>query len=115
MRKNMREVCMRSGECPCSERCPIGEAIRLVGGRWKLKILCTLSTDGTLRYNDLKRKTYGITPAVLSSTMKDLEQDGLVIRVQYQEIPVRVEYTITDRGRELMPIIESLARWAMGE
>ncbi len=109
----MREIMEARDACPCSEACPIGEAIRMVGGRWKLRILCALTADGTLRYNDLKRKTSGITPAVLSSSMKELEQDGLVIRVQYQEIPVRVEYSATERARRLMPIIDSLAAWAM--
>lgn len=109
----MREINVMGDMCPCTDNCPIGEAIRMVGGRWKLRILCALTTDGTLRYNDIKRKTCGITPAVLSSSMKELEQDGLVIRVQYQEIPVRVEYSATERARRLMPIINSLASWAM--
>lgn len=111
----MIDRCGSGHVCPCSDLCPLGEAMRMIGGRWKLRILCSLTADGTLRYNDIKRRTCGITPAVLSSAMKDLEQDGLVIRVQYQEIPVRVEYSITDRGRQLMPIIDSLARWAIGD
>ncbi len=106
---------IRSAICPCSEVCPIGEAIRMVGGRWKLRILCSLTVDGTLRYNDIKKKITGITPAVLSSSMKDLERDGLVTRVQYEEIPPRVEYTITEHGKELWPIIHNLAHWARNE
>ena len=97
--------------CPCTENCPIEEAIRMVGGRWKLRILCSLNVDGTLRYNDIKKRMNGITPAVLSSSMKELERDNLVERVQYAEIPPRVEYTITQRGKDLWPILHSLAHW----
>jgi DNA-binding HxlR family transcriptional regulator len=106
---------MQNAVCPCTESCPIGEAVRMVGGRWKMRILCSLTVDGTLRYNDIKKKTAGITPAVLSSSMKELERDGLVRRVQYEEIPPRVEYTITEHGRELWPIIHRLAHWARNE
>ena len=106
---------VRSAVCPCSESCPIGDAVRMVGGRWKMRVLCTLTVDGTQRYNDLKKKTVGITPAVLSSVMKDLERDGLVTRVQYDEIPPRVEYTITEYGRQLWPILHHLAHWARHE
>ena len=53
--------------CPCSETCPIGDAVRMIGGRWKMRILCALTLDGTLRYNDLRKRIAGITPAVLSA------------------------------------------------
>jgi len=110
-----KEGMMRAAVCPCSESCPISEAVRMVGGRWKMRILCTLTVDGTLRYNDIKKKITGITPAVLSSSMKELERDGLVRRVQYEEIPPRVEYTITEHGTDLWPIIHDLAHWAGNE
>ena len=80
-----------------------------------MRILCTLRVDGTLRYNDIKKKTAGITPAVLSSTMKELEQDGLVTRTHYAEIPPRVEYTVTEKGKALTPIIHRLIHWARNE
>ena len=86
----------------------------MVGGRWKMRILCSLNVDGTLRDNDIKKKMDGITPAVLSSTMKELERDRLVERVQYAEIPPRVEYTITQHGKDLWPVLHSLAHWAGG-
>ena len=101
--------------CPCSEQCPIGEAIRMIGGRWKLRILCSLNVDGTLRYNDLKERIMGVTPAMLSASLKELERDGLVTRTQYAQIPVRVEYSLTERGRELWPILHRLAHWAINE
>ena len=104
-----------SGICPCDEECPIGKALAAVGGRWKLRIICSLYVDGTLRYNDLVRKTRGVTNAMLSSSLKDLETDGIITRKQYEEIPPRVEYSLTERGRELWPILHRLAHWAKGE
>ena len=101
--------------CPCGPDCPVGEALGVIGGRWKLRIVCALYVDGTQRYNDLLRKTGGITGAMLSCSLKDLEADGIVTRRQYEEIPPRVEYALTDRGRALWPILRSLADWAKGE
>ena len=110
--KNLQE---RGDICPCDETCAIGKAVKMIGGRWKLRILCALTLDGTQRYNDIKKKMVGIAPTVLSSTMKELEQDGLVTRMQYEEIPPRVEYTITKRGRQLWPILHRLVHWAKDE
>ena len=104
-----------AGVCPCASPCPIGEALRMIGGKWKLRILCTLSVDGTQRYNDLVRKTAGVTNAMLSSSLKELEADGILVRKQYEEIPPRVEYSLTERGRALWPILHQLAHWAAGE
>lgn len=117
MGKKMKDKTVEKpeGTCPCTENCPIGEALRKIGGKWKMRILCTLTIDGTLRYNDIKKRTKGITPAVLSSTMKEMEQDGLVTRIQYEEIPPRVVYSITDYGRQLWPIIHRLVHWARNE
>ena len=100
--------------CPCEEPCPMSEVIRAIGGRWKLRILCALNVDGTLRYNDIKARLAGVTPAMLSSSLKELERDGLVTRRQYEEIPPRVEYALTERGRALWPILHRLAHWARG-
>ncbi len=104
-----------NGLCPCEAECPVGHALAVIGGKWKLRIICSLYVDGTLRYNDLVKKTRGITNAMLSSSLKDLEADGVITRRQYEEIPPRVEYALTDRGRELWPVIHRLAHWAKGE
>lgn len=101
--------------CPCDVTCPIGDALSMIGGKWKLRLICTMYTDGTQRYNALKKKTRGITNAMLSSTLKEMEEDGLVIRRQYDEMPVRVEYSLTEKGKELWPIIHRLGHWARGE
>ena len=101
--------------CPCDPECPMGTVISMIGGRWKLRILCTLFVDGTQRYNDLLKKTKGITNAMLSSSLKDLEAGGLIIREQYNEIPPKVEYHLTEHGRDLWPILHQLAHWVRGE
>ena len=101
--------------CPCASPCPIGGALKVIGGKWKARIICSLYVDGTQRYNDLARKTAGVTSAMLSSSLKELEADGIVVRKQYEEIPPRVEYCLTERGRELWPILHRLAHWASGE
>ena len=104
-----------TGVCPCTSPCPIGESLRMIGGKWKLRIICTLYVDGTQRYNDLVRKTSGVTNAMLSTSLKELEADGIVVRKQYEEIPPRVEYSLTERGRGLWPILHRLAHWAAGD
>ena len=99
--------------CPCGDYCPLGSALRVVGGKWKIPILCALHQDGTTRYNELKRKIRGITNTMLASSLKELEEDGLIHREQYMEMPVRVEYTLTDSCRNLMPILKQLAHWGI--
>jgi DNA-binding HxlR family transcriptional regulator len=93
--------------------CPLGGALKLIGGKWKIPILCALHQDGTTRYNELKRKIRGITNTMLASSLKELEEDGLICRTQYQEMPVRVEYRLADRCNELMPILGQLANWGV--
>ena len=98
--------------CPCTEVCPLQRAMEMIGGKWKLAILCSLSVDGTVRYNDLKRKINGISNTMLAKSLQELEVDGLVRRTEYLEVPVRVEYEATDKVKELGPILVQLAQWA---
>lgn len=99
--------------CPCMEYCPLGFALKIIGGKWKIPILCALQKDGTTRYNELKRKVRGITNTMLASSLKELEDDGLISRTQYQEMPLRVEYQLTERCDDLMPILNQLAFWGV--
>ena len=94
--------------------CPIGQALSMIGGKWKMRIICSLYTDGTQRYNDLLKKTDGITNAMLASSLRGLEADGIVSRKQYEEIPVRVEYSLTEKGKALWPILHRLGHWVLG-
>lgn len=98
-------------KCPCMAECPLEKALSVIGGKWKVPILCALNQDGSTRYNELKRKIAGITNTMLASSLKELEAAGLVSREQYLEMPVRVEYALTDQCHELIPILGQLARW----
>jgi DNA-binding HxlR family transcriptional regulator len=98
-------------KCPCQATCPLGTALKRIGGKWKIPVLCSLHQDGITRYNELKCKIKGVTNAVLSKTLKELEGDGFIVRKQYPEVPVRVEYSLTGMSSDLMPIILQLARW----
>ena len=100
--------------CPCKTPCPVGRALAMIGGKWKTRLICTLTVDGPQRYNELLKKTAGITNAMLASSLRGLEADGIVSRKQYEEIPVRVEYSLTERGKALWPILHRLGHWALG-
>jgi DNA-binding HxlR family transcriptional regulator len=92
------------------EDCPLTFALTLIGSKWRLPIIWALWQDKTLRYNELKRRVDGITNMVLSSSLKEMENQGLVVRKQYMEIPPRVEYSLTKAGEDLIPSLESLAK-----
>lgn len=94
------------------ETCPLNRAMALIGGKWKMQILCALSNNGALRYNRLKRSLDGVSNTVLASALRELERDGLVVRREYLEVPVRVEYTVTEYGAALLPILDALGDWS---
>lgn len=100
--------------CPCMETCPLNRALGLIGGKWKMQILCALSNNGPTRYNRLKKTLDGVSNTVLANALRELEEDGLVLRREYLEVPVRVEYEITAPGRALVPILDRLGDWSMG-
>jgi DNA-binding HxlR family transcriptional regulator len=93
--------------------CPLENAMEVIGGKWKIPILCSLHQDGVTRYNELKRKVRGITNTMLASSLKELEEAGLVNRKQFMEMPVRVEYSLTEACKDLLPILNQLAHWGI--
>lgn len=99
-------------DCPCMEKCPLHYAMSLIGGKWKVQILCAVCNAGSIRYNALRGKLDGVSNTVLSSALKELERDGLLQRQEFLEVPVRVEYRPTERCRTLLPILEALSDWA---
>lgn len=101
--------------CPCSPACALQGALRIIGGKWKLPILCSLLANGSSRYNELLKNTRGISNTMLSKTLKELEDDGLVERSEYLEVPIRVEYDLTDKARRLQPILVDLIRWSLAD
>jgi DNA-binding HxlR family transcriptional regulator len=76
-----------------------------------MQIICALNNQGTLRYNELRRKLDGISNTVLASSLKELEEAGLVKRTEYLEVPVRVEYCSTEKADRLMPVLEAFSEW----
>lgn len=99
-------------DCPCMGKCPLQHAMLLIGGKWKVQILCAVCNAGSIRYNALRGKLDGVSNTVLSSALKELERDGLLERREFLEVPVRVEYRPTERCRTLLPILEALSDWA---
>jgi DNA-binding HxlR family transcriptional regulator len=91
--------------------CPVASALSAIEGKWKLPILWVLSQKEVMRYNELKKSIEGITNMMLSSSLKELDERGIVKRVQYNEIPPRVEYSLTDVGKKLLPVLNELASW----
>ena len=92
-------------------QCPILHVFRRIGGKWKLPILWHLADKETVRYNELKRSVRGVTNMMLTKCLRELEDFGLVIRQQYNEVPPRVEYSLTNRGKTLLPALEQLYAW----
>jgi DNA-binding HxlR family transcriptional regulator len=90
--------------------CAVDYAFQRIGGKYKGRILWVLR-EHVLRYGELKRAVIGITPKMLTQTLKELEADGLVSRQVYHEVPPRVEYTLTATGKELIPFIGLMRSW----
>lgn len=90
--------------------CPVATAVELIGSKWKLLILKYL-LNKTMRYNELKREIDGISQKVLTSTLKSMVEDGIVIRTSYPEVPPRVEYSLSEIGESMRPVIDVMADW----
>ena len=94
------------------EICPVRNVVARFGNKWALLVILVINENEPIRYNELGRKIPDISSRVLSNTLRTLEADGLVLRTYYQEVPPRVEYSLTDTGRSLVPIILKLTEWA---
>ncbi|MEC9067685.1 MAG: helix-turn-helix domain-containing protein [Pseudomonadota bacterium] len=92
-------------------RCPAERTLEFLSGKWRPMVIFWL-LDGPLRFNALQRRLGGITHRTLSKTLKEMERDGLVARRDYGEIPPRVDYSLTARGRSLRPVLDAMAEWA---
>lgn len=91
--------------------CPLEAALEAVSGKWKTRIVGTLYRKGTVRFGDMKKELGGISDAVLSSVLRELQGYGVVDRIAYNEVPLRVEYSLTENGMKLVPIFRSLCLW----
>ena len=93
-------------------RCPLEYGLTIFGGKWKSRIICVLASNKTLRYSEVRKEMHNITDAVLASTLKEMMADGLVERRSYDEIPPRVEYSLTEKGKSVVPILQSICQWS---
>jgi DNA-binding HxlR family transcriptional regulator len=92
------------------ESCPVARAVRSLDGKWTLLIIRDL-LGGTRRFGELRASLVGISSKTLTDRLRELAEDELVVRTMYAEIPPRVEYSLTDRGRAAAPVIDALGTW----
>jgi len=93
------------------EICPIRDIMALASDKWSILILLYLGYFPTLRFNKLKKKVYGISSKILSERLKTLEADGYIFRKMYPEVPIRVEYSLTDFGHSYLQKLLELTEW----
>lgn len=106
------------GESVAEEACPVAVAARLLGDKWTLIVLRDLA-EGSRRFTDLARSAEGISPSILSARLRDLEDQRIVTRTSFHETPHRVEYALTEKGQDALPVIAALrlygTRWLVPE
>ncbi|AYL99520.1 winged helix-turn-helix transcriptional regulator [Mucilaginibacter celer] len=91
--------------------CPVTATMQVIGGKWKAILINAIYQTSPARFGELKRSVTGITQSMLTSQLRELEDDGIINRKVYAEIPPKVEYTLTEFGLTLSPIILSMAEW----
>lgn len=93
-------------------RCPLERGMEIFGGKWKSRVICVLAEKKVLRYSELRKHMINVTDTVLASTLKELISDNIIQRKQYDEMPPKVEYSLTERGASLVPILQEICRWS---
>ncbi|MEH7125420.1 helix-turn-helix domain-containing protein [Bacillus sp. JJ1532] len=106
LRREVRKK-LKNGEFNCEKELTLS----LISGKWKITIIYYLGTDGTLRFSEIKRLFPKITHKVLTTQIRELEEDGIVHRKVFPEVPPRVEYSLTELGQSLMPVILKMYDW----
>ena len=96
----------------CTQGCPVEASLGVIGGKWKGVILYHLLSD-TIRFNELRRQIPGVTQRMLTKQLRELEGDDLIVRKVYAEVPPKVEYSMSEYGRTLEPIIHALQHWGL--
>ncbi|MBV6639469.1 MAG: helix-turn-helix transcriptional regulator [Cyclobacteriaceae bacterium] len=95
-----------------SEQCPVRNVLDRIGDKWSMLVLLVLDEAGVLRFNEIHKYIHSISQKMLSTTLKTLEADDLVVRKIYPEVPPRVEYQLSERGKSLIPHLQNLVDWA---
>ena len=93
--------------------CKVEDALAIINGKWKPSVLLILISKGPQRYGELKRQLPEITPKMLSSTLKELEEEGLIHREEYPEVPPKVIYSMTEYGMSVEPVLNQLHDWGV--
>ncbi|MCT4612843.1 MAG: helix-turn-helix transcriptional regulator [Clostridia bacterium] len=102
----------RTNKVSCENyRCEIEVVLEIISGKWKALILWNLGEHGIVRFNELKRLTPEITQKMLTQQLRSLEEAGIVNRKVYNQVPPMVEYSLTDQGKKLIPILSEMDKW----
>lgn len=102
----------RTHKVSCSQyRCEIEITLEIIGGKWKALIIWNLGLHEVIRFNEFRRIIPEITQKMLTQQLRTLEEDGLITRTIYNQVPPMVEYALSDKGKTLMPILEAMDRW----
>jgi DNA-binding HxlR family transcriptional regulator len=100
----------RHSRFDCVPGCSVEAAISLIDGKWKCVILFHL-LEGTMRFSEIRRLVPGITPRTLTNQLRELELDGLIVRTVYAQVPPKVEYSLSEVGRSMAPVLGALKVW----
>ena len=106
-------VNLKKGILTKDGNCPVTPLLLMLQGRWKAQLLYELCLCGTVRFGQLKKDLPGITNTMLTKALRELEEDGLVSREQFNEIPPHVEYSLTEMGRDLLPVFYAIMNWGI--
>ncbi|MBD5440252.1 MAG: helix-turn-helix transcriptional regulator [Treponema sp.] len=104
-------VRVKEGIVTPSGNCPVTPVLLLLQGKWKSQVLYELCVNDIVRFGQLKKNLPGITNTMLTSTLRELEADGVIVRKQFNEIPPHVEYSFSQKGKDLMPIFYAMMNW----
>jgi len=106
-------VAIASNSATESGNCPVTSLMLMLQGKWKNQVIFTMSLHDNIRFGRLKKELSGITNTMLTNTLRELEADGLIHREQFNEIPPHVEYSLTEKGRNLFPIFHEMLKWGL--
>ena len=93
--------------------CTVDYALDIFGGKWKPRLLCIIANDEPIRYQKLKEQMENISDTALTDSLKELQNAGIVKRHQFNEMPLRVEYSLTSKGETLIPVLNKISAWAI--
>ena len=93
--------------------CPVTPVISMLQGKWKLQIIYELCIESPMRFGELKKMLGNVTNTALTNALRELEENELIHREQFNEIPPHVEYSLTDKGKDLLPVFHAIANWGL--